>query len=172
MEVVANNSVMALMCLPLWLLPPPPHSNTQLFVYRHQVKRWLGWVSWNWILLGEYGRGDPRAKSVDKEGSEYKGRWGIGSCGVSRVEVLIKLKNHFKKEISPGWCGWVDWVLAFKQKGHRLDSQSWHIPRLLARSPAEVVWEATDHVSLAHQCFSSSLSPSLPLSLQINKSNL
>lgn len=41
-----------------------------------------------------------RAKSVDEEGSEYRYRWGEECYGVSGLEVLIKPKNHFKKEFS------------------------------------------------------------------------
>ena len=65
---------------------------------------------------------------------------------------------------SPGWSGSVDWVLACKPKGLQLDSRSGHMPGLRARSPVVGAWEAP-----THWCFSPSLSPSLPLSLKINK---
>ena len=60
----------------------------------------------------------------------------------------------------------MDWVPAWKPKGHRLDSQSGDMPGLRAKSPVERgVWEAT-----THWCFSPSFSPSLPLSKsKINK---
>ena len=66
--------------------------------------------------------------------------------------------------ICPGWCGSVDWALACKPKGHWFNSQSGHMPGLQARSPVGGVREAT-----TRGCFSPSLSPSLPLSLKINK---
>ena len=66
--------------------------------------------------------------------------------------------------LGPGWCGSVDWVLACKPKGHWFDSQSGHMPGLQARSLVGGAWEAT-----THWCFSPCLSPSLPLSLRINK---
>ena len=61
-------------------------------------------------------------------------------------------------------CGSVDWVPACEPKGHWLDSQSGHMPRLWARSPVGGAQEATTHWR-----FSPSLSPSLPLSLKIKK---
>ena len=67
-------------------------------------------------------------------------------------------------KIYPGWCGSVDWVPDWEPKGHRFDSQSGHMPGSQARSPVWGAWEAT-----THWCVSSSLSPSLPLSLKIIK---
>ena len=58
----------------------------------------------------------------------------------------------------------MDWALACKPKGHQFDSQSGHMPVLQAWSPVEGAQEAT-----THWCFFPSLSPSLPLSLKINK---
>ena len=43
------------------------------------------------------------------------------------------------------------------------------MPGLQARSPVGGTWKANDDVSLTHQCFSPSPSPSLPFSLKINK---
>ena len=78
-----------------------------------------------------------------------------------------------KMSIHPGWCGSVDWVLACESKGWQFDSQSGHMPGWQARSPVGGVQEATNRcISLAHRCFSPSLSPSLPLSLKIHKENL
>ena len=84
-------------------------------------------------------------------------------------------KQWFKKNILPlpsqkcllqcsGWCGSVDWVLACEPKGHQFNSQSGHMPGLQARSSVGGEWEVT-----TPWCFSPSLSPSLPLSLKINK---
>ena len=64
----------------------------------------------------------------------------------------------------PGCCGSVGWTLACKLKGHWFDSQSGPMRGLWARSPVGGVWEAT-----THQCFSPSLSPSLPLSLKVRE---
>ena len=69
-----------------------------------------------------------------------------------------------EEEMGPGWCGSVDWVLACEPKGRWFHSQSGHMPGLRARCPVGGAREAT-----THWCFSSSLSPSLPLSLKINK---
>ena len=69
-----------------------------------------------------------------------------------------------RTNISPGWCGSVDWVLACEPKGHQFNSQSEHMPGLQARSPVGGMWAAT-----RHWYFSPSLSPSLSLSLKINK---
>lgn len=44
-----------------------------------------------------------RAKGVNKEENKYKYRRGEESCGVSGLEVLVKLKNHFKKEFHQGY---------------------------------------------------------------------
>ena len=68
-----------------------------------------------------------------------------------------------EKGVEPGWCGSVDWVLACKLKGRWFDSQSGHMPGLWARSPVRGVWgDALMFLSL-------SLSPSLTLSLKVNK---
>ena len=46
--------------------------------------------------------------------------------------------------MSPGWCGSVDWVPAWEQKGHLLDSWSGHMLGLRARSPVGGMREATN----------------------------
>ena len=53
-----------------------------------------------------------------------------------------------------GWCGSVGWALACEPQGHRLDSQSGHLPGLRARSPGRGTQEV-----MTHWCFSPSLSP-------------
>ena len=82
------------------------------------------------------------------------------------VKIKSKwIKNvNVKPEISPSWCTSVDWAPACEPKGRRFDSQSGHMRGLWARSPVGGVQEA-----ITHRCFSPSLSPSLPLSLKINK---
>ena len=62
------------------------------------------------------------------------------------------------------WCGSVSWVPACKTKGHQFNTQSRHMLGLWAMSPVGGTREAT-----IHWCFSPSPSPSLPLSLKINK---
>ena len=64
---------------------------------------------------------------------------------------------------SPGWCSSVDWVWACEPKGHWFDSQSGHMPRLWARSPSRRSARGN------HTLMFLSLSPSLLLSLKINK---
>ena len=68
------------------------------------------------------------------------------------------------KELHPGWCSSVDWERAYEPKGHWFNSQSGYMPQLRAMSPVGGVQETA-----THWCFSLSLSPSLPLSLKINK---
>ena len=74
---------------------------------------------------------------------------------------------HKKRQFGSGWCGSVDWVQACEPKGCWFDSQSGHMPGLLARSPVGGMRKAT-----TPWCFSPHLSPSLSLSLKINKENL
>ena len=63
------------------------------------------------------------------------------------------------------WLVWLSGLSAgLWTKGLRFDSQSGHMPGLWARSPVGGTWEA-----MTHWCFSPSLSPSLLLSLKINK---
>ena len=79
---------------------------------------------------------------------------------------LLNLRAFFEKKntkLHPGWCGSVDRVPACRLKGHLFDSQAGHVPGMQARSPVGGVQEATN------RCFSPSLSPSFPLSLEINK---
>ena len=66
--------------------------------------------------------------------------------------------------ISPGWCGSVDWALAWEPKGCWFNSQSGHMSGLRARSPAGGMREVT-----TIDFFSPSLSPSHPLCLKISK---
>ena len=78
------------------------------------------------------------------------------------VIIILMYNVHpiFPKKFGQksGWCGSVDWVLAFEPKGHWFNSQSEHMPGLQARSPVRGVREAT-----THWCFSPS--PSLPTPL-------
>ena len=83
---------------------------------------------------------------------------------ISLTQINSYKNSKKKKKKSLGWCGSVDWTWACKPKGCWCDSQSGHMPGLQARSPVEGAWEAT-----THWCFSSSLFPSFPLSLKINK---
>ena len=85
------------------------------------------------------------------------------SLNLAIFQVIMK-RICLKTKSSPGWCGSVDWVLDWETKGHWFNSQSGHMPGLQARSPVGGVWEAT-----TYWCFSPSLSPSLLLSLKINK---
>ena len=65
------------------------------------------------------------------------------------------LKDIFN--FHPGWCGSVDWVLAWGPRGQQFNSYSGHMPGLWARSPVGGARETT-----THWCFSPSLSPFLP----------
>ena len=79
-------------------------------------------------------------------------------------------KTNQKNCLCPDWCGSVGWASAHKPKGHWYDSRSGHMPGLWARSPVGGIWERQlIDVSLEHCFFSPTLSPSLPLSLKINK---
>ena len=100
-------------------------------------------------------------------------------CGPGLTDTLLfkRSQEHgdlceiscLKKYSSPGWCGSLDWVLAWESKGHRfgllIPSQGTCLrcgpaPQLgmCERKPIDVL--------LTHQCFSPSLSPSLTLSLK------
>ena len=74
---------------------------------------------------------------------------------------------HFKNNImGPDWCGSVSWTLFSKLKGHWFDSWLGRTPGFQTRSLTGGMREATD------RCFSFSVSPSLPLSLKINKNKI
>ena len=81
-------------------------------------------------------------------------------CSFFNWDVFLMFKEFF---CSGCWCS-VDWAPACKPKGLQFNSQSGHMPGLHARSPIGGTWEA-----ITHWCVSPSLSPSLPLSLKINK---
>ena len=71
---------------------------------------------------------------------------------------------RIKLQISPGWCGSVDWAPAYESKGPQFGFQSGHMPGLQARSPE------AGHARGNHTLMFLSLSPSLPFSLkQTNK---
>ena len=66
-------------------------------------------------------------------------RWGgrvicIREC-LLVVFISFQLCSFKTKQISPGWCGSVDWVPACEPGGHQFCSQSRHIPELQTRSP-------------------------------------
>ena len=77
-------------------------------------------------------------------------------CICSVIYNKMILRNRKKR---PGWCGSVDWAPDCKPKGREFNSQSEHMPGLQAGSPVGGAQVAT-----TQWCFSSSLSPSLPLS--------
>ena len=58
------------------------------------------------------------------------------------------------RNFGPGWCGSVNWALACEPKSHRLDSQSGHMPGLLARSgPQWEVRERQPHTDVSLSLF-------------------
>ena len=65
----------------------------------------------------------------------------------------------FNNVVMPGWCGSVDWALAWEPRCCQFDSQSGHMPGLQAGSPG---WVQRGNWSMFL-----SLSFSLPLSLKI-----
>ena len=88
--------------------------------------------------------------------------WHLGhSRGDADLETTLEkplgLLTAFKK-VQP-WLVWLSGSSAgCEPKGRQFNSQSGHMPGLLARSPVGGTREAT-----THWCFSPSLSPSLPL---------
>ena len=87
---------------------------------------------------------------------------------------MISLKSIY----SPGQCGSVGWVSSHKPKDRGFNSQSGQTPGLLVWSPVGACTGGNQSmllshidVSLSHQCFSPSLSPSLPLSRESIKMN-
>ena len=94
--------------------------------------------------------------------------WAPTMCqSLSHYRANFSEVGFLNKGISPGWCGSVDWVLAWEPKGRWFDSRPGHMSGLRARSPVVGARETT-----TQQCFSPFLSPSLPLSLKINKNLL
>ena len=95
---------------------------------------------------------------------------------VIKLSLLIKRIIHIiiirKKILSflsiacstqgPGCCGSVSQALSCKPKGHWFNSCS----GLWIQYVVKVLRKTTNSCSLSHQCFSPSLSPSLPLSLK------
>ena len=49
----------------------------------------------------------------------------------SRVDIF----NREFLQLSPGWCGSVDWARVCRPRGHLFKSQSGHMPGFQARSP-------------------------------------
>ena len=89
-----------------------------------------------------------------------------GSVPLNSFHSSLILWPVVKKTLGyfPGWCSSVNWAQAWDPEGRSFNSRSGHMPGLWARSPVGGVWEAT-----THWYFSPSLSPSLPLTLKINK---
>ena len=84
---------------------------------------------------------------------------------ISNMQMFVEWIYQFwipisKKNLFPGWCSSVDQAQAWEPKHCWFDYQSGHMPALRASFPVGDTREAT-----THWCFS----PSLPLSLKINK---
>ena len=101
--------------------------------------------------------------------------WKIVFLHLKKTNICVKYINkrafflgvnfsYLKTVYVPGWHSSVDWVRACEPKSCQLDSQSGHMPGLQARSPVGGTGDTT-----THWCFTPSLSPSLPLSLKVNK---
>ena len=82
---------------------------------------------------------------------------------------LLHITAHLLRNAPAPWLVWLGGWSAGLHRGRRLISQSGHVPGLWARSLAGACKRQLIHVSLSHRCFSPSFSPSLPLSLKINK---
>ena len=90
--------------------------------------------------------------SLSTRVSEYIASWPKRSSSSSRI-------NPFQP-----WLLWFSGLsVACELKAHQFDSRSGHMPGVWARSPVGSLQEA------ANRCFSPSVSPSHPLSLNINK---
>ena len=72
-----------------------------------------------------------------------------------------RVRLHINQDwLCPDWCGSVGWLSSHKLKGCLFNSWPGHMPGL------EVLFQVGG-VQEANDCFSPSLSPSLPLSLKI-----
>ena len=82
-------------------------------------------------------------------------------------QIRNRQRQSLYLKFCPGWCGSVDWVPARKPKRCQFDSHPGHMPGLRARSLGggfQLMYLSHIHISL-----SLFLSPSLPISLKINK---
>ena len=70
-----------------------------------------------------------------------------------------------------GQCGSVGWASSRRVRGNWFGSQWEHMPGMQVQSLFGAHVGSRRSVFLSHQCFSASLSPSLVLSLKINKWN-
>ena len=77
---------------------------------------------------------------------------------------LQNSKQAKKKTTSPDWYGFLGCVLSHKAKGHQLDSRSGCMTGLWTQSLVGACERQPVDVSLTHQCFTPSLSPSPLLS--------
>ena len=89
--------------------------------------------------------------------------------GGGRGEGAKAEEGRRNNERIPNWCGSVGWLLSSKPKGHQFDSWSEHMPGLRVLSLVGECEKQLIDVSLSCQCFSPSLSSSIPLSLKINR---
>ena len=97
---------------------------------------------------------------------DYLDLEGTSPNGDQRSDTeLPKIK---KKKSCPGWYGSLDWALVCKQKGHQFNTQSGHVPGFRGGSLAGGMPEATDRY-ICYTLMFRSLSPSLPISLKVNK---
>ena len=84
-------------------------------------------------------------------------------CVFSQNIIRVPVKNA---QMNLGWCSSVNWARSCEGEGCQFDFWLGHMPKLWATSSVGGGWEAT-----THWCFSP-LSPSLTLSLKLNKWNL
>ena len=84
---------------------------------------------------------------------------------VYKCEHLNNILLCLKQEYGPEQCGSVTWAMSCKAKRRWLDS--WSHAWVEGSVPGQGVYERQPiDVSVSHQCFSLSLSPSLPISLK------
>ena len=84
-------------------------------------------------------------------------------------DTCFKYTDHFEIPNSLDLCGSVGWAPSHKLKGHWLDSQSGHMPRLQVQSPVGAGMRGNRLIFPSHIKVSLPLSLSLPHSLKINK---
>ena len=127
--------------------------------------RHVPWLGIKPVTFWFTGRHSNHWATAAKGGKWWWLWWRGVVVGKWRQQYLNNNKQMWKDSL--GWCVSVECALDCESEGCWFVFQSGHVPGLPARFPCAGHWcmqEAT-----THWCFLPSLSPSLPLSLKINK---
>ena len=152
----------------LWILQINPSTPKRTCLWLWRPEQLLMWVHYPFLALAFPPAGESQLWKIDFSGRAFRrlALWApLPRVSPKRIGPLPLLSQKYVSWAPAAVAQWIE--LGLWTKDRRFDPQAGHMPGLQAGSPVGATWEAT-----THRCFCPSISPSLPLSLKINKWNL